>query len=176
MKNQKGITLIAIVITVIVMLVLAGTAITLSIGDNGVINKTEKASNKSYIAESKSVILEGWAYVLSQVEDKEMPFTKYIEGVSPTSEKEKNKLAEQLLKSYLKGYGNGTLIPDANNNFVYEIRKKDTTSYIKAYKVEFLNKGRPESEKKVFYIGIDNKVYYDAPGTTDELDEIIEVR
>lgn len=176
MKNQKGITLIAVIITIIVMIILAGTAIVMSTGNNGVIKNSERASNKSYVAESKSVILEAWAYVLSKVEDKEMPFEKYVEGTSDVSEKEKNKLAEQLLKSYLKSYGTGTLIPDINNNYVYYIKVKGKDVFINAYKVEFLTKGRPEGEKKIFYIGEDNKVYYDASDSSDELDEIVEVR
>ena len=176
MKNQKGITLVAIIITVIIMLILAGTAISLSTSNNGVINNSEKASKKSYIAEAKSIILEGWAYAVSKVEDQEMPFTKYVEGTSPAIEKEKNKVAEQAFKAYLKGSGTGTLIPDTNNNFVYYIRLKGTSTFLNAYKVEFVHKGKSEEEVKTFYITEKNKVYYDAPGTTDELDEIVEVR
>ena len=176
MKNQKGITLIAIIITIIVMIILAGTSIALSTGNNGVIKNSEKASNKTYVAEAKSQILESWAYVLSKVEDKEMPFEKYVEGTSPVSEREKNKLAEQLLKSYLKSYGTGTLIPDKNKNYVYYIKVKGKTDYINSYKVEFLAKGRPENETKVFYIGEDNRVYYDASSSSDELDEVVDVR
>lgn len=43
MKNQKGITLIALVITIIVLLILAGVSIAMLTGDNGLLNKTDKA-------------------------------------------------------------------------------------------------------------------------------------
>ena len=39
MKNQRGITLIALVITIIVLLILAGITITLLMGENGVLNR-----------------------------------------------------------------------------------------------------------------------------------------
>ena len=39
MKNQKGITLIALVITIIVLLILAGVSIAMLAGDNGVLTK-----------------------------------------------------------------------------------------------------------------------------------------
>lgn len=44
MKNQKGITLIALVVTIVVLLILAGTAIAMLQGDNGIITNAQKAS------------------------------------------------------------------------------------------------------------------------------------
>ena len=44
-KNQRGITLIALVVTIIVLLILAGVAITLSIGDNGIFKRAGQATN-----------------------------------------------------------------------------------------------------------------------------------
>ena len=41
MKNNKGITMIALIITIIVMLILAGVALSFTIGEDGVINKAE---------------------------------------------------------------------------------------------------------------------------------------
>lgn len=42
-KREKGITLIALVITIVVLLVLAGVSINLVVGENGLIEKTKKA-------------------------------------------------------------------------------------------------------------------------------------
>jgi len=44
MKNMKGITLIALVITIVVLIILAGVAISLSVGENGIFNKAKYAS------------------------------------------------------------------------------------------------------------------------------------
>lgn len=39
MKKQKGMTLIALVVTIIVLLVLAGITLALTIGNNGIITR-----------------------------------------------------------------------------------------------------------------------------------------
>ena len=46
MKN-KGITLIALVITIIVLLILAGVSIATLTGENGILNQATKATNKT---------------------------------------------------------------------------------------------------------------------------------
>jgi len=46
MKNMKGITLIALVITIVVLIILAGVAINLSLGENGIFNKAKFASEE----------------------------------------------------------------------------------------------------------------------------------
>ena len=46
MKKEKGITLVALVITIIVLLILAGVTISLTLGDNGLLNRAEKARDK----------------------------------------------------------------------------------------------------------------------------------
>ena len=43
MKNQKGITLVALVITIIVLLILAGVSISLVVGNNGVLTQASGA-------------------------------------------------------------------------------------------------------------------------------------
>ena len=43
MRNQKGITLIALVITIIVLLILAGVSIAMLTGNNGILTQTNKA-------------------------------------------------------------------------------------------------------------------------------------
>lgn len=47
MKNQKGITLIALVITIIVLLILAGVTIAMLTGENGILNKATTAVNNT---------------------------------------------------------------------------------------------------------------------------------
>ena len=46
-RNQRGITLMALVITIIVLLILAGITITLLMGDNGVLNRASVARIKT---------------------------------------------------------------------------------------------------------------------------------
>lgn len=56
MKNQKGITLIALVITIIVLLILAGVSIAMLTGDNGLLTKSNEAATKEKIAGAKDVV------------------------------------------------------------------------------------------------------------------------
>ena len=47
MKNNKGITLIALVITIIVLLILAGVAISMLSGENGILRQAADAKTKT---------------------------------------------------------------------------------------------------------------------------------
>ena len=51
-KKEEGITLIALVITIIVLLILAGIALNLTIGQNGIFRRAEQAANTWRNAES----------------------------------------------------------------------------------------------------------------------------
>ena len=44
-KEERGITLVALVVTIIVLLILAGVTITLALSNNGVITRAQEASN-----------------------------------------------------------------------------------------------------------------------------------
>lgn len=48
---QNGITLIALVVTIVVLLILSGVAINLVLGDNGIITKAKEAKEKQEVAE-----------------------------------------------------------------------------------------------------------------------------
>ena len=51
MKKNKGITMIALIITIIILLILAGVSIALLTGENGIIKKAELAKNRTEEAE-----------------------------------------------------------------------------------------------------------------------------
>ena len=51
LKNPRGITLIALVITIIVLLILAGVSIAMLTGDNGILNQATRAKNDTEKAE-----------------------------------------------------------------------------------------------------------------------------
>lgn len=53
MRGQKGITLIALVITIIVLLILAGVSIAMLTGQNGLLTKANSSSTKTQAAEAK---------------------------------------------------------------------------------------------------------------------------
>ena len=51
LKNNKGITLIALVITIIVLLILAGVSIAMLTGENGILNQASRAGDETNRAE-----------------------------------------------------------------------------------------------------------------------------
>ena len=57
MKKNKGITLVALVVTIVVLLILAGVSINLVLGNNGIIAKAQEAKTKQ--AEASENDLEG---------------------------------------------------------------------------------------------------------------------
>ena len=56
MKKNKGITLVALVVTIVVLLILAGASINLVLGDNGIIDKAKEAQRKSAEATQNDLI------------------------------------------------------------------------------------------------------------------------
>ena len=56
MKNNKGITLIALVVTIIVLLILAGISIAMLTGQNGILGRASESSVKNAIGAAKDEI------------------------------------------------------------------------------------------------------------------------
>ena len=56
MKNQKGITLIALVITIIVLLILAGISIAMLTGDEGILTKASDSAIENAIGAAKDQV------------------------------------------------------------------------------------------------------------------------
>ena len=45
LKNERGITLVALVITIIILIILATVAISFAFGNNGLVNRAEEAKD-----------------------------------------------------------------------------------------------------------------------------------
>lgn len=91
--NEKGITLIALVVTIVVLLILAGISINLMLGENGIIKKAKEA---------KTAHEQGWNNDIDAMDN----YEKYIdESVNGNSEDE-----DTGDKVYAKLYDDGTLI------------------------------------------------------------------
>ena len=56
LKQNKGITLVALVITIIVLLILAGVSISMVVGENGVLNRASDATTKTAKAQAKEAL------------------------------------------------------------------------------------------------------------------------
>lgn len=68
LQNKSGITLIALVVTIVILLILAGVAISITIGEDGIINRTKDATSKtSKAAKEEKDDLENLAEYINNV-------------------------------------------------------------------------------------------------------------
>ena len=56
MRNQKGITLIALVITIIVLLILAGVSIAMLTGNNGILSNARRAQTNTVKSSNEEIL------------------------------------------------------------------------------------------------------------------------
>ena len=55
-KTQKGITLIALVVTIVVLVILAGVSINIVFSNGGILDKAKSAEKRSTIAKEKEIV------------------------------------------------------------------------------------------------------------------------
>lgn len=169
LKSNKGITLIALVITIIVLIILVGIAVSLSVGNNGIINKAQN-SNAKYIHSKvlEALKIEGDNYVIDSSVNKSAtgdffePFDMYLVS------KDKAELGintgvvinVQNLLGNKEGLGNGDisegytdiylLVPSMDDNFdpetfdVYELiycQSEDAADDLSIGKLQFYKDG-----------------------------------
>lgn len=114
MKNYKGITLIALVITIIVLLILAGVTIATLTGDNGLLQKATTAKEQTKSSEAEELIKLIYA---------EYQISKYAEGNMSAGDY----LKEQLEKTY--GEGNVDLISSEESIVLKVIENGESKFY-----------------------------------------------
>ena len=81
LKSKKGITLIALVITIIVLLILAGVSINAVIGEDGIASKAKLAKEETAIAEDKEKINFAIAeYEMESIEDDSKSLEEFLKS------------------------------------------------------------------------------------------------
>lgn len=135
-ERNKGITLIALVITIIVLLILAGVSIATLGGDNGILAKAKLAKNNTQQAQVKEEIELAIQEILTERYDKEKLTNEKIAEYLP--EKLENviitEVSEDKIKGEYKGYefeiNNGyhvTIIGTTGGIVTYELDPKGYT-------------------------------------------------
>ena len=82
MKRKEGITLIALVITIIVLLILAGVSIAMLTGQNGILSQAQNAKNKTELSSEKEQIkLAVQASITKNPDTLEITKTNLEEGI-----------------------------------------------------------------------------------------------
>ena len=154
LKNKNGITLIALVISIIVMLILAGVSLNATIGDNGIITQAQNATYMQSIAALEEYLQTEYVKYYDETEN----YTSKIELLS-------SKLGNLCLKDGTKNYItydgkmyyliNKQALPDDVKN---QLRGGDTTEYLKYIRLQ-----------DVYGVTPDLKVYYCESGTDSAL-------
>lgn len=133
LKEKRGITLIALVVTIIILLILAGVSITAVVSDNGIVNKAQKANELTDIGSDRELIemsLSEWR--LSEDVENMVDFfnnTNLFESVTDCGSVLKITMKECKHKYILKSNGNIEKIEvkiPANGKYV----KKDGTELL----------------------------------------------
>ena len=96
-KKNNGITLIALVITIIVLLILAGVTIATLTGENGILTRASQASEQTEIAEEKEAIGIAYAGVLAD-----------NNGTGVSADELQNELQKNGYNATVTDNGNGT--------------------------------------------------------------------
>ena len=153
-SKQSGITLIALVISIIVMMILAGVSLNVTIGDNGIITQAQNATYMQSIVALEEYLQTEYVKYYDETEN----YTSKIELLS-------SKLGNLCLKDGTKNYItydgkmyyliNKQELPDDVKN---QLKGGDTTEYLKYIRLQ-----------DVYGVTPDLKVYYCESGTDSAL-------
>ena len=151
---QNGITLIALVISIIVMLILAGVSLNATIGDNGIITQAQNATYMQSIAALEEYLQTEYVKYYDETEN-------YTSKIELLSSKIGNLCLKDGTKNYITYDGkmyyliNKQALPDDVKN---QLKGGDTTEYLKYIRLQ-----------DVYGVTPDLKVYYCESGTDNVL-------
>ena len=130
-KKEKGITLIALVVTIVILLILAGISMKMVIGENGIIKKAKDARvNQVHSAVKEGIILSHNQYTIeknSETTDS-ATFRDYIESKNIINEDGIINVVKLLGKKQHLGNGSNTETGD-----VYVFEETDDVYRVKYY-------------------------------------------
>ncbi len=195
-KKQEGITLIALVVTIIVLIILAGVSISMIIGDNGIITLSQNAKKETEITDVKEKLQ--MEVLDKQVKNKgnikKVEFIeilgKYFKDV-PTEENLPEDLTTLILQTK-EEYGlyeinigeiwNGTFNIEIGENFAEIVTSTNYGDFVD-YPIDLNEDGDTTNDWRIFYnngtnvfmIAADyvknNSIYLDNAGTGMTIDD-----
>ncbi|MBR3133570.1 MAG: type II secretion system protein [Clostridia bacterium] len=110
LKKQKGITLIALVITIIVLLILAGVTIAMVVGDNGILSRSREAKDTTNIKKIQEEVDLEAADLVAEYHSKD-------NGEVPS------KAGDYVAANIVSKFGSGIVTPDASNARIITVEK-----------------------------------------------------
>lgn len=129
MNNNKGVSLVALVITIIVLLILVTVTLTFGLGDNGIITKAQEARDKTNRSQAEEIIKTKIASLQAIKEGKAS-----IEDIEEISDDDIE----------VKHHEDSTTADIAyNKQYIFTIDDKFNISEIREYSDNFLTKITP---------------------------------
>lgn len=167
MKNSKGITLIALIITILVMLILAAVTISMIVGENGIMQKTESAK----LAQEKATAIDEVGIAWSSMNLKKVEYEQEDIFFCDEYILENQKIMNNSIKSgkvidiaYQKNdVTTVTYVSKNNNEFLIQIGKDGKTSAIDGW---IQNKEQVKKDGIILNVG-DKVTGYIAGGVTE---------
>lgn len=147
LKENKGVTLVALVITIIVLLILAGVTLSMVVGNNGLFTRAKDSDTAMAVATAKEKVSLAVADVQAGAYAEDKTYTEasaVIDAVNKSLSKEGDGYSIDKTTKEIKKTANdtATAIKDKDNNSVYANITVSTTGVIK---VEF-SKTAPAGE------------------------------
>ncbi len=166
-KKQAGITLIALVISIIVMLILAGVSLNATIGDNGIITQAQNATYMQSVAALEEFMQQQYLNLYDTIEDPENKIDYFLNDVGGA----KKYIQKAINNNYYfmdSSTGNTyyfiekSALPDEIKN---QIKGGDTSLTDKTIWADFNDIYGITSDLKVYYCGSSSDTRI---GATDE--------
>ena len=166
-KKQAGITLIALVISIIVMLILAGVSLNATIGDNGIITQAQNATYMQSVAALEEFMQQQYLNLYDTIEDPENKIDYFLNDVGGA----KKYIQKAMNNNYYfmdSSTGNTyyfiekSALPDEIKN---QIKGGDTSLTDKTIWADFNDIYGITSDLKVYYCGSSSDTRI---GATDE--------
>ena len=159
-KSQKGITLVALVITIIIIIILATVSISAVFGDNGLIEKAEEAKDmtaNSVIAEQEEMNELLTEYTNIMEGDSDIPLPE--DTTPPTVEIEINEITKSSIAITINAVdtGSGLAATDTYKYYLDDEENARETSRINSYTYTGLKSGTSYTIKVEVYDKAGNK-------------------
>ena len=124
-SNNKGITLVALVITIIILIILAGVSISMLIGNDGIIQKAKQAAEKTDRAIQKEQ--QDLQILLNELDDR--PPTTVAKAIEKNWKSNKNTpIEDEYENKIVIPAGFHIAMPTADNGIVYDYTGNGTPS------------------------------------------------
>ena len=143
LKNTKGITLIALVVTIIVLIILAGISISLVLGNNGIVTKAKQGRKET---ERASAIEQAKMDIMAWVTDK-------------TSKNEESTLNDEKVQEILTGK---SYVKTANATSFITVKGEYEIPYSEIYNKTLI--------AETYGLRADGKFYCNPSSTTSDFD------